>query len=827
MSQPIGELLERLRAPDAEVRARAARSLAELGGPLVLAPVSQLILERGFPGVREALDVVVHLGGAQAIAMLEHVLSLPDPADRVVAVRLLGDPVVVARAPQSAVRALAIATRDPVESVAGSAITALAVVAPEPDYLNAATPLVDGKNLRLAAAALDGLKRFPGPRAAAVLERKLLVGPQTLRFAALAAIEATQADAFLGPLVKALGHPHLAIRKRAGEVMAAIARGGKVEVGRTIVWLLRSTDVNVRRMAADVLRSVPDPAGELWPKLVSSLKDDDWWVRERVMDALVELAGRGLSQFMVQWLADPSDVVRRFALTVLLRLKDPDTIAPLVQCALHDTDWWVREKAIEVIAEFKDARAVPTLVELMNKSPELQLTCIAALKTIDPVAATPHVLPLTSSGDTDVRLAVLKLLEEHNDPAHAPAVEALVDDDNPQVQRLARALLARWRVARRVEPGVPGTTPVDGGDTTPLDTLLLRAVELGGDDVIMAPDRPVFMKRRGQVQPLTEQPVSGERVAALLTPLLSSSQAQRLEAKKDVDFSYVEKTSGHRFRLNMFLARGGLSAVFHSVHGKVPALEQLALPAVVPSWCSAKNGLVLLAGPTASGKSTTLAALLDAMNTWTSRHIISLEDPIEVMHRPKLSLVNQREVGTHTRSFASALRAALREDPDVLMIGEIRDRETIHLALTAAETGHLVFGTINTISSEQAVERVINAFPRAQQEQARSSLADVLRGILCQTLVRGRDGVSRHLACEVLVGTEAVATLIRKGKGVSLSALINGGADAGMQSLENDLLRLIKAGLVDPEDAMAKVRNRREIEGAREPASTTQKIRLS
>lgn len=827
MSQALGELLDRLRAPDADVRARAARSLAEMGGPLVLAPVSQLILERGFPGVREALDVVVRLGGAQAIAMLEHVLSHQDPGDRVVAVRLLGDPAVVARAPMIAVRALAIAARDPVESVASAAVAALAAVASEADYLPAAAALIDGKNLRLATAALDGLKRFPSARTAAVLERRLLVGPQTLRFTALAVIEAAQADAFLGPLVKALGHPHLAVRKRAGDVMAAVAKSGRVEVGRTIVWLLRSTDVNVRRMAADVLRSVPDPAGELWPKLVSSLKDDDWWVRERVMDALVELAGRGLSHFMVQWLADPSDVVRRFALTVLLRLKDPDTIGPLVQCALHDVDWWVREKAIEVIAEFKDARAVPTLVELMHQNPELQLSCIAALKTIDAVTAAPHVLPLLQAPDADVRLAALRLVEEQNDPAHATAVELLIDDEAPLVQRLASALLARWRVARRVEPGVPGTVPVEGGDTTPLDTLLLRVVEMGGDDVIMSPDRPVFMKRRGQVLPITEQPVSGDRVAALLTPLLSSSQAQRLEAKKDVDFSYVEKSSGHRFRLNMFLARGGLSAVFHSVHGAVPALEKLALPNVVPSWCSAKNGLVLIAGPTASGKSTTLAALLDAMNTYTSRHIISIEDPIEVMHRPKMSLVNQREVGTHTRSFAAALRSALREDPDVLMIGEVRDRETTHLALTAAETGHLVFGTINTISSEQAVERIINAFPRAQQEQARSSLADVLRGVLCQTLVRGRDGVSRHLACEVLVATEAVATLIRKGKSVAMASLIGAGADAGMQSLENDLLRLIKAGLVDPEDAMAKVKNRRDIEGARDATSTTQKIRIS
>src|SRR5688572_17287883 len=218
--------------------------------------------------------------------------------------------------------------------------------------------------------------------------------------------------------------------------MATIARSGRVEVGRTIVWLLRSPDVNVRRMAADVLRSVPDPHGELWPKLVSALRDDDWWVRERVMDALVELAGRGLSRYMIAWLGDPSDVVRRFALTVLQRLKDPDTISPLVHCALHDTDWWVREKAIEVIAEFKDPRAVPTLIEIMQRSPEMQLACIAALKKIDlPMAAT-HVLPLATSNDADVRLAVLQLIEELNDPQHAAVVEPMANDQDSSVQRL-------------------------------------------------------------------------------------------------------------------------------------------------------------------------------------------------------------------------------------------------------------------------------------------------------------------------------------------------------------------------------------------------------
>jgi twitching motility protein PilT len=830
------ELVDMLRAPEPELRSAAARALGEIGGKSVVTGTAQLLSERNFPGLRDALDVLARVpasmgGGGIVVQACERILTNPgDPADRALAARMLGDPAIAARSPAAAMRALALAARDPNEPLSVAAINALANVAGEADYLQITAPVIEGRSTRAAAAAIEGLKRFPGERTAAVLERKLASGPNALRFACLAVAEQAQSDALLSVVVKALGHPHLAVRNRASEVMGALARGGKVEVGRTLVWLLRSPDVSVRRMAADVLRSVPDPHGELWPKVVSSLRDDDWWVRERVMDALVELAGRGLSRYMVAWLADTSDVVRRFALSVLLRLKDPETIGALVHCALNDSDWWAREKAIEVIAEFRDARAVPTIVDIMQKSPELQLACIAALRHIDPTKSAAYVLPLASSPDGDVRHAVLKLVEELNDPAHAPVAAGLADDPDPSVQRLARAIHARYSVVSEADTAVPTVArpissegvPVIDGDTTPLDVLLARLVELGGDDLILASDRRVFMKKHGTIAPLTELPVNADRAAALLTPLLSTALAPRLEQKKDVDFSYVVKATGARFRVNLFRQRGGLSAVFHAVRGTVPVLEQLGLPPVVASWCNFKNGLVIVAGPTASGKSTTLAALLDAMNRRARQHIVSIEDPIEVLHAPKQSLVNQREVGTHTRSFAAALRSALREDPDVLMIGEMRDFETISLALTAAETGHLVFGTVNTISSDQAVERIINVFPRAQQEQARSSLADVLKAIVCQTLVRGKDGQTRQLAAEVLLNNEAIANVIRKGKAVQIPSIIATASDAGMQTLEQDLARLIKSGLVDADDAAAKVRNKRELEAARAAIEASQ-----
>lgn len=775
------------------------------------------------PDVRATLvDLLPRVVGNNDPAELLDGLRAPDADVRAACARAAGDPHIASKAPQQIARALAAAVRDPVESVAVAALAGLALLGNETEYASVAAPLIDGKNTKIAVAALEGFRRFPNERTAQLLEKKLVSGPNVLRFAALGVVEAAAHDALLGVAVKALAHPMLAVKSRAMEVMSSLARSGRVEVGRTIVWLLRSQDVSVRRMAAEVLRSVPDPHGELWPKLVSSLRDDDWWVRERVMDALVELAGRGLSRYMVAWLADGSDVVRRFALSVLLRLKDPETIGALVHCALNDPDWWAREKAIEVIAEFKDPRAVPMLVDIMQKSPELSLSCILALRHIDPHTAAPHVLPLADASDPDVRVAVLKLVEELNDATHAHIAERLADDADPAVQRQARVALARFSVVLEADPSVPGVARVEVGDTTPLDTLLVRLVELGGDDLILASDRRAFMKKGGGVQPLTDVAVGADRVATLLTPLLSPSLAARFEQKRDVDFSYVVKSTGARFRVNLFRQRGGLSAVFHSVHGTVPRLEDLGLPALVTSWVNFKNGLVLIAGPTASGKSTTLAALLDVINRKSSRHVISIEDPIEVLHAPSRtgsgSLVNQREVGTHTKSFAAALKSALRQDPDVLMIGEMRDVETIKLALTAAETGHLVFGTIQTVSSDQAVERIIGSFPRAEQEQARSSLADVLRAVCCQTLVRGKDGQTRHLAAEILVNNEAVANVIRKGKAMQIPSIIATAGDVGMQSLEADLARLIKSGLVDADDAAARVRNKRELEIAREAA---------
>jgi twitching motility protein PilT len=285
-----------------------------------------------------------------------------------------------------------------------------------------------------------------------------------------------------------------------------------------------------------------------------------------------------------------------------------------------------------------------------------------------------------------------------------------------------------------------------------------------------------------------------------------------LQVLRDVDFSLALKSEGLRFRANVFRQMPGLSAVFRIVKDRIPVLEELGLPSVVKSFAEMKNGLVLVGGPTGSGKSTTLAGIIDHINRTSSRHIVTLEDPIEVMHKQKKCLINQREVGTHTASFENALRATLRQDPDVILVGEMRDLATVQFAVTASETGHLVLGTLHTVSVDTTVDRLVSLFPPGQQPQVRSLLADTLRAVMCQYLIKRKDGQGRVTAVEVMINNEAVANLIRKGKTFQIPSVIATQRDAGMQSMDGDLERLFKAGLVSAEEAYMKAANKKNFE---------------
>jgi twitching motility protein PilT len=416
------------------------------------------------------------------------------------------------------------------------------------------------------------------------------------------------------------------------------------------------------------------------------------------------------------------------------------------------------------------------------------------------------VTELLDADDPDVRLKALECLDGLQAVDQAPRVEALVSDPNSTVSQKAREVLGRWKIAGRAVAVVGGLSSLDG--------LLVTCAEQGADDLVLSPGRPPYLKKLGRMSPIKGMRLSANGVEMLLAPHMSSIQMAELRALREVDLSYEVPSRGLRFRANVFRQLGGTGAVFRIVAGQVPALAGLGLPPVVASFAGYRDGLVLVGGPTGSGKSTTLAAIIDMINRDTTRHVISIEDPIEFVYPRRKALINQREVGTHLRSTGTALRSMLRQDPDVLVVGEMRDLPTISFAVTAAETGHLVFGTVHTASADTTIDRIMNAFPSGSRDQVRSMLADSLRAVLCQHLIPRRDGSGRVLAAEVLINNDAVAHLLRKGKAYQIPAVVATAREAGMQSMDVELRRLVRDGVISTEEAYMRATSKKDFEQA-------------
>jgi twitching motility protein PilT len=323
-----------------------------------------------------------------------------------------------------------------------------------------------------------------------------------------------------------------------------------------------------------------------------------------------------------------------------------------------------------------------------------------------------------------------------------------------------------------------------------ISELLRFALESGGSDLHMSAGEPPVIRIHGEMTKVDMPPLDKEDVHNMIYDILSDFQRKVFEEHLELDFSFGLGELA-RFRVNVFKQQRGESAVFRTIPSRIPGFEELNLPRVFKDIARLEKGLVLVTGPTGSGKSTTLAAIIDFINDTVKEHILTIEDPIEFLHISKKCLVNQRELGPHTKSFANALRSALREDPDVILVGEMRDLETIQLALTAAETGHLVFATLHTSSAPDTVDRVIDVFPAAQQNQVRSMLSNSLQAVISQALFKRRDGKGRCAAFEVMIATPAVRNLIRENKIAQLPSIIQTSKGIGMQTMEaacNDLL---------------------------------------
>ncbi|MFO0616431.1 MAG: PilT/PilU family type 4a pilus ATPase [Polyangiaceae bacterium] len=791
----FAEVVELLDSPDPPVRAVGADVLHAVGGKSALELLTERARTPAFRGRMEAISALASRAGQHALPLLQATLLAGRPHEKIHALRQLADPTRF-RDLAPVVEIISSVLQDPDDLVLAQAIHSLGAL----DLVD----FVERVEVHVARRGIDPLRAFlthalkrADESTAAMLRDRLRAGPRSVRIAVIEAIQGAGSDVFFPTLVEALSHVDVSVRTRAAHAITELSKSSRINVARAVVWLLKSRDVNVRRLAAEIATSVPDPEYTLAPRLLESLRDEDWWVRERVLDALVEMNTPRVTKHIVKdYLADPSGVVRRFAVSALMRIGDPRTLGALVRTAQDDEDWLVADLAVEAIGVLADQRAVAYLIELISRRPELRLPCVLALRRLKATEAVPDVAELVQDPDPAVRAAAIVTLDELDDGSHALWVKGLEEDASEEVRDAARRLLRKYKLLQEKRPIA---------ETRSLDALLHRVIEQGADDLFLVPGEPPYVKHHGRIRQLDNEtgPMTDALVRTLIEPRLNADQIRSLAAKREVDFSVDLKNLRARFRANVFHQVSGVSAVLRTVSVDVPTLDNLGLPPILASFARLPHGLVLVGGPTGAGKSTTLAAIIDHINRNLARHIVTIEDPVEVLHVRHKSLVTQRELGPHTRSLRSALRSALRQDPDVILVGELRDRDTIAFAVSAAETGHLVLGTVHTTSADATIDRLINAFPSRQQAQVRSMLAESLRAVTCQYLLRTESG-ARLPAVEVMIANDAIQSLIRKGKTFQIPTVMATSREQGMQMMDADLIRLAKSGTVIVDDAYAK-----------------------
>ncbi|QXC59561.1 PilT/PilU family type 4a pilus ATPase [Aquihabitans sp. G128] len=427
----------------------------------------------------------------------------------------------------------------------------------------------------------------------------------------------------------------------------------------------------------------------------------------------------------------------------------------------------------------------------------------------EPLARSSRAVPLRHAGD-----AVLVVFQS---PLDAAAVQAVAEHLRTTAQlELEVGVAEASGIDAALAAAYGGEEPVaqsgDRGQPSPdLYRLFDRTIELGGSDLHLAAGQPPMVRLVGELMRMPDEPVlSASTVREMVYSILTGRQKERFEETNELDTSHAMGAKV-RFRVNVFVQRNAVGAAFRVIPYDVVPFEQLGAPEIIRTWADLPRGLVLVTGPTGSGKSTTLASLIDIVNRSRQSHIITIEDPIEFVHRSQMSLVNQREVGEDTSGFGRALTSAMRQDPDVILVGEMRDLETISTAITAAETGHLVFGTLHTQDAAQTVDRIIDVFPPGQQGQVRIQLANSLVGVSTQQLVPTADGRSRAMACEVLVANTAIRALIRDGKVHQIHNAMASGKRLGMQLMDEALAGLVRSGVVNADQAMRRAHNPDEL----------------
>jgi len=621
---------------------------------------------------------------------------------------------------------------------------------------------------------------------------------EDIRFRAIALMSKFPDESHIGPLLRHCRNDSSRMRD------AAIAALGPL-LAKSQTWsdevlpLLSDTNPKVRQLASKIIatqepRSIADAFLRTFRETYGPSKD-------RAVEALRELGPQFIQAFLDRGQSsDPGEAALSGSIAVTIR--SPEVVPHCIRF-LSGQDWWLRDRAAMALAEIRDESALPHLLKMLQ-DPESNLSAAAALGAWGTPQALPALLEAYKQATalTDLRLEILDAFAKIQDPKVGPLLQKIVQVDPSPLVKDKAARLVRQRAGESDVVGPASArvfAPFDFASSAAptLADLLRHARAVSASDLHLGTGTIPCLRIYGRLTPLPMTEPSEAQMREWILPVLGGQRAAEIDARRQVDFCHKDAELG-RFRTNVFYERKGLNAVLRLVPYEIPNLTDVGLPESIWEITSYSQGLILVTGPAGCGKTTTLAALVDRINETERGHIITVEDPIEYVHANKESLVNQREIPSHSKSFAKALRQSLREDPDVILVGEMRDLETISLAITASETGHLVLATLHTTTSSSTVDRIINAFPPDQQGQIRMMVADSLKAVISQSLLPRRDGLGRVAAFEILRNTPAVGGLIRDAKTFQIPTAIQTGAASGMQLMDGALLHLVQEGVIEP-----------------------------
>ncbi len=765
--------------PDRALRDAGTKLLRQVPGEELVEVFLAECSGKSEAALRAAAGVLLSLGGADVPKQLGELLSSGDEKSRDMARQLvLGAPPTSRLEPLLWQLSTAPATRDRL-----LALDRLAALEPGPGSLK-----------RWRALARDDERQ--------VRERALVW------LAGKAPREA------VSELVSQLPECSQATREVLTGALRSLAAAEGTAFADTILPLMASGDASMRSAVLKILLGMENRA-EVVRRYIAFSKGLAGWARDRALESMREF-GQDLVEPVVELLEDPDLEVRASALVVAGSLADPRVVPGVVKL-LKDEDWWVRITAADTLGRFQDPRVVPALVEALGDS-ELRWAAVEALGRIGDPKALPALAELLKDPSAEVRIEVLLAMRRFRHPKILDVLQRVAASDADRSVR-GRALEIAEEVARRDHGTIADADRLRAtalkaraGEGEPmLHAMLIGTRNQGASDLHVAVGQPPLIRLAADLVAAQGEPFTAQQTQHLLREILTDEQWKRLEKERQIDLCYYIPKAG-RYRANVFVDRSGLNAVFRVIPEQPPTIAEIGLPGHLAEIIDYHQGLVLVCGPSGSGKSTTLAALINLFNENKYLHVISLEDPVEFVHPFKNCLVNQREVGTHTRSYARALRAALREDPDVIVIGELRDTESVSLALVAAETGHIVLATLDSASAHKSVDRLISSFASDEQPQTRAALAESLRFVIAQRLLPSVER-RRLVACfEVLKGTLSVANLIREDKTYQLPSAMQMAREAGMQSFDDALRLLLRHNRITPETAYLAAANKKEFE---------------